>query len=372
MIAAAKIEHARAVRIEGEIARRSIKLKRVGAELIGPCPKCGGRDRFGVHTKKQLWHCRNCGVGGNDAISLVRHLDGCGFVGAIDTLAGDGATNQTPPAKREERDVYKDDQSKASKAAWLWSQRKPITEGTPPWLYLRKRAYRGPIPATLGYLPPRGLYPAAMIAAFGMTGECDEPGIIGVPKSVTGVHLTRLTLDGNKAPNAAGEAKLMRGVCKGAPIAISPPNNLMGMAVTEGIEDGLTVYKMTGLGVWAAGSGTLMPALASLIPDYTETVTVYAHDDNTGRSNAINLALAPSRPVASKCGCRGFDRWPKKRMSTTFYVSKAKRPSATFTMPPNLLMRAIQNSRTARQTVDPMVLNEMRRTRSSPAVPART
>ena len=213
MIAAAKIEHARATRIEDEIARRGIKLKRVGAERIGPCPICGGRDRFSIHTTKQLWHCRNCGVGGNDAISLVRHLDGCGFVGAIDTLAGDGVTNQTPPPKREERDVYEDDQRKASKAAaWLWSQHKPITEGTPPWLYLRKRAYRGPIPATLGYLPPRGPYPAAMIAAFGMAAECDEPGIIGVPKSVNGVHLTHLTVEGDKAPNADGKAKIMRGV----------------------------------------------------------------------------------------------------------------------------------------------------------------
>jgi phage/plasmid primase-like uncharacterized protein len=292
MIAAAEIERARAVKVEDEIARRGIRLRRVGAELNGACPLCGGSDRFAIHTKKQLWHCRHCGVGGSDAISLVRHVDGCGFVSAVDTLAGDGVTNQTPPPKREERDVYEDDQRKASKAAWLWSQRKPITEGTPPWLYLRKRAYRGPIPATLGYLAPRGPYPAAMIAAFGMAAECNEPGIIGVPRSVTGVHLTRLTVDGDKAPNADGKAKIMRGVCKGSPITISPPNDLLGMVVTEGIEDGLSVYQGTGLGVWAAGSAVFMPALAPLIPDYIDTVTIYAHDDDAGRSNAIELARA--------------------------------------------------------------------------------
>ena len=65
MIGAAKIEHARAITIEDEIARRGITIKRVGAELIGPCPVCGGRDRFAIHTTKQLWHCRNCGVGGS-------------------------------------------------------------------------------------------------------------------------------------------------------------------------------------------------------------------------------------------------------------------------------------------------------------------
>ena len=33
---------ARSIPIEAEIARRGIKLKRSGAEWIGPCPRCGG------------------------------------------------------------------------------------------------------------------------------------------------------------------------------------------------------------------------------------------------------------------------------------------------------------------------------------------
>jgi hypothetical protein len=131
-----------------------------------------------------------------------------------------------------------------------------------------------------------------MIAAFGMAAECDEPGIISAPEAVTGVHLTRLTADGDKAPNTAGKSKIMLGVCKGAPITISAPNDLLGMAVPEGIEDGLSVYQATGLGVWVAGSGSFMPALAPLIPDYIETVTVYAHDDDTGRGSAIDFARA--------------------------------------------------------------------------------
>jgi putative DNA primase/helicase len=280
------------VRIEDKIACRGITLKRVGAELIGPCPVCGGKDRFAIHTKKQLWNCRNCGVGGNDAISLVQHLDACDFVTAVTTLADDSVRHQTSPAKRRERDVFKDDKNNASGAVWLWSRRKPIAEGTPPSLYLRKRGYAGPLPATLGYLRPHDPYPAAMIAAFGMATEAGEPGIIRAPHTVTGVHLTRLTAEGEKAPDANGKAKIMLGVCKGAPITISPPNDLLGMAVTEGVEDGLTVYHITGLGVWAAGSATLMPALAPLIPNYIETVTVYAHDDATGRNNAIDLARA--------------------------------------------------------------------------------
>jgi hypothetical protein len=60
--------------------------------------------------------------------------------------------------------------------------------------------------------------------------------------------------------------------------------------VTEGIEDGLSVFKATGLGVWAAGSASRMPGLAGAIPPYIESITIYAHDDRDGRSNAIDLA----------------------------------------------------------------------------------
>jgi hypothetical protein len=130
-----------------------------------------------------------------------------------------------------------------------------------------------------------------MVAAFGTT-DGSEPGIIVPPKTITGVHLTRLSAEGEKAPNADGKAKIMLGVCKGAPITISPPNDLLGAVVTEGIEDALSVYQGTVLGVWAAGSAVLMPALAPLIPHYVETITIYAHDDDAGRSNAIDLARA--------------------------------------------------------------------------------
>ncbi len=79
---------ARGVRIEDEIARRGIKLKRTGVEHVGPCPKCGGEDRFAINTKKQIFICRGCDVGG-DVIKLVEHLDGVDFIAACTTLTGE-------------------------------------------------------------------------------------------------------------------------------------------------------------------------------------------------------------------------------------------------------------------------------------------
>jgi len=84
----ALIDRARNVRIEDEIERLGIKLKGNGAERVGPCPKCGGVDRFSINFKKQVFNCRGCEVGG-DVITLVQHLDGSDFLTACRRLANE-------------------------------------------------------------------------------------------------------------------------------------------------------------------------------------------------------------------------------------------------------------------------------------------
>jgi hypothetical protein len=83
------IERARSVPIESVINQRGIKLNGK-IEKCGPCPVCGGEDRFSINTKKGVWNCRQCGVGG-DVIKLVEHLDNCGFIAACTTLTGEPA-----------------------------------------------------------------------------------------------------------------------------------------------------------------------------------------------------------------------------------------------------------------------------------------
>src|ERR1700757_4634935 len=78
---------ARSVPIERELDRRGVKLKRAGVERIGPCPKCGGDDRFSINVKKAVFNCRGCDIGG-DVIALVVHLDGVDFNAACTLLAG--------------------------------------------------------------------------------------------------------------------------------------------------------------------------------------------------------------------------------------------------------------------------------------------
>jgi hypothetical protein len=176
-----------------------------------------------------------------------------------------------------------------AKARWLWSRRREIA-GTPGETYLREaRGYRGPLPATLGYLPPRGEHLPAMIAAFGLASE-PEPGLLQIDDgAVRGVHITRLRVDGfGKA--GTGRDKIMVGNSAGFPIVLGTANDLLGLVITEGIEDGLSARAATGLGAWVAGSASRMPALANTIPDYIECVTGIVDDDAAGRRHTAELA----------------------------------------------------------------------------------
>jgi phage/plasmid primase-like uncharacterized protein len=128
MIASSALERARSIPIEDEVSRRGVKLRGT-VERAGPCPRCGGRDRFGVNVRKQVFNCRQCGAKGN-VISLVKWLDDCTFAEAIETLAGE--STERPQIKPQERvaDPDKYERQQAAKARWLWRQRCPIA-GSP-------------------------------------------------------------------------------------------------------------------------------------------------------------------------------------------------------------------------------------------------
>ena len=89
------VAKARSVRIEDECSRRGIVFNGQAGktERCGPCPKCGGEDRFAVNTKKQVFNCRGCSARG-DVIAFVQFLDHSDFARAVEALTGE------PPPKR--------------------------------------------------------------------------------------------------------------------------------------------------------------------------------------------------------------------------------------------------------------------------------
>jgi hypothetical protein len=137
-----------------------------------------------------------------------------------------------------------------------------------------------------------------MIAAFGLAAE-PKPGVLSIADAaVVGIHLTRLAPDGrNKA--GTDTDKIMVGAPRGYPIVLAPPDDLSGLAITEGIEDALSVHEATALGAWEAGAASFLPALAAAVPEWIECVTIMVDDDDAGRSNADALA--------GRLDQRGFD-----------------------------------------------------------------
>lgn len=71
-----------------------------GGEWAGPCPLCGGRDRFRVQPACGRWLCRKCTPRWEDAITLQRALTGQSFSEAVCALLGAHG-----PAIRPHRDV---------------------------------------------------------------------------------------------------------------------------------------------------------------------------------------------------------------------------------------------------------------------------
>jgi CHC2 zinc finger len=189
------VERARTVRIEDEIARRGIRLKGSKPDRCGPCPRCGGHDRFSINIKKQVFHCRQCKPEAltGDVIGFVQWIDNCGFKAAIQTLTGDEPCQSPAPKIVVDEDHNREQHDKA---AWLWSQRQPIA-GTIAERYLREaRGITCPPPGTLGFLPARGAYSPALIAAYSIPGE-SKPGVLDAPTGVDSVHITRLLPDGS-------------------------------------------------------------------------------------------------------------------------------------------------------------------------------
>lgn len=88
----------------------------------GPCPECGGRDRFSVHYGKRKFNCRGCGAKGVDALALALVGGRVSFVEACEDLSGEPRParvgDETPEekaareARRREADRRRDEDAR--------------------------------------------------------------------------------------------------------------------------------------------------------------------------------------------------------------------------------------------------------------------
>ena len=230
----------------------------------------------------------NC-FGGCDALDVLDELRRRGLLVEADDHSRAPRRAPTPRRSRPSESGETHARRQLEKAVALWRRRRPVI-GSPVKPYLRDiRRYGGPVPPTIGSLPTSkpGHLPG-MIAVFGFCEEPEPGNLAVIVDAIRGVHLTLLRSDGlGKAdvqPN-----KIMVGSSSGCPIVLAPPNDLLGLVICEGIETGLSLFEATGLGVWAAGSASRMPALAAEVPAWIDCVTIAAEDDAAGRKHSAEL-----------------------------------------------------------------------------------
>ena len=89
------------------------ELHRVsGAEYAGPCPRCGGEDRFHVH-ESGWWFCRQCHDKRGDAIAYVQWARDVAFAEACELLGGEKSVLESPRGRETSRKVAKRSTSEA-------------------------------------------------------------------------------------------------------------------------------------------------------------------------------------------------------------------------------------------------------------------
>lgn len=166
-----RLAEAQALPID-EIADRlgiTAGLRRMSGELVGPCPKCGGHDRFGISIRKGKFLCRRCD-GKGDGISLVQFVLGLDFQKALGWLMGERHDEVLPEEAARRRRVAEDDRLKRE-ARSARERQKAIAAAHAVWLDGRPIAGT----AVADYLDTRGLGALAALAPRALRFHADLP-----------------------------------------------------------------------------------------------------------------------------------------------------------------------------------------------------
>jgi putative DNA primase/helicase len=240
----------------------------------GPCPLCGGNDRFRFDDKdgRGTWICNHCGAG--DGPELVKRLNGVDFKDAanlVEKIVGKvpkrPPPKPTPAATREELNR-------------IWKRSQPIVPGSSAGKYLFARCGIGHFPIHLREVSNGTPEMIAMVS--------DNAG-----NPVT-LHRTFLTLEGDKA-NGFGRSsrKLMPGpLPDSVAIRLGLECNYVPsvLGVAEGIETALSVKKMFHIPCWSLINSAMMAKWNP--PDGVEKVIIYGDNDKSFAGQAAAYKLA--------------------------------------------------------------------------------
>lgn len=307
--------------ILAEAVARGAKLKRAGREHIGPCPACGGTDRFSINPQKRIFNCR--GAVGGDVIRMVEHIEDVSFMQACEALTGEptpnGQSRPLSPAEQIERDKARQANQAAQRAREaqeaarqedtreaaqrIWDAAKPIA-GTLAQTYLRKRGippFETDVLRFAEWLPyPGGTRMHALVC------RVDDMG-----GDLCAVWRIFLTADGDKAnvPNP----KLGLGPAGGGAVRFGGIGPKIGLA--EGVESALGAWHLIGrkYPVWAALSTSGLIGIE--LPLGVEHVVIFPDGDRPIRKQGEEYV--PAVPAGRKAAVALRDRLKAEGVACT-------------------------------------------------------
>lgn len=245
----------------------------------GPCPICGGKDRFRFDNKdgRGTWICNHCGSG--DGFSLLMKLNGWDFKTATGHVLPYAMTVR-PAAVR----AAAADDRLARMAINMWSASVPVTSGDPVGLYLKSRGLTA-MSDQIRYLDKcrwqdRNKDVRWMPAMISRVSNPDG--------SLATLHRTYLTMDGKKAPIDEPRKLFPGRISREAAIRLSPHSGRLGVA--EGIETAMAAESLFGVPTWSLINSSRM--LGFNVPTDVSELIVFADNDlnYAGQMSAYNLA----------------------------------------------------------------------------------
>lgn len=252
----------------------------------GPCPICGGKDRFRFDDKggSGSFYCNQCGPGyGIHLLQKTLNVEyavACRMIeGVIGRIPGDA--DSAAATKR--------DSARASgtvKARDVWERASAVHQGSRVANYLKSRGADSPVPKVIRsvdrllYLDEDGEFRGLLPAMVALIQDAE--------RRPTGIHRTFLRGDGSDKAPVPVPRKILGTLPPGSAVRLGELSTVAGIA--EGIETALAASSLFKVPVWAAlTAGNLESWIP---PEGVTDVHVFGDSDRNfaGQKAAYTLA----------------------------------------------------------------------------------
>jgi len=249
----------------------------------GPCPICGGSDRFRFDNKdgEGTYYCNGCGPG--DGVTLAMRYLGLSFMDAANEIREIIGECKVELVKQTDEEVER--KNNENRLREIHKGLRPIAPGSQAMNYLASRG--------LKVLPEINCYFHASVPYYGSDRVGSYPAMVTAFRDSEGnictYQVTYLEANGAKLKCDTPKRNLpvIRPMSGGA-VRLFDHDKIIGIA--EGVETALACHQLDGYPMWSTLNANMMRTV--VIPKDVTDVLIYADSDKsfTGQSAAFDLA----------------------------------------------------------------------------------